>query len=263
VKRWFATSTCRPWTASELIRLFGRALPGGLILMSGADEKVLSTVGKLADLQGLRVLGQVQKPVTPEQMTGLLSRLAAPRARKRPVSAPLQASPQSIRDGIARDEFTVWFQPKVDAVSLRPVGVEALARWQHPLHGVLSPDVFIGVAEREGLVGELSQILASKALMEGARLHDAGFTLSVAVNLSGLWLDNLQLPDFLYATTRAAGLRPSDVILEVTETGVLKELTTALDVLTRLRLKGFGLPSTTSASAIRPSSSSTAFPSPK
>jgi PAS domain S-box-containing protein len=226
----------------ELIRQFGRTgFRGGVILMSGADEKVLSTVGKLADLQGLRVLGQVQKPVTPEQMAGLLSRRVPPRPRRRPASAPLEASPQSIRDGIARDEFTVWFQPKVDAGSLRPVGVEALARWQHPDHGILSPDVFIGVAEREGLVGELSQVLASRALMEGARLHEAGFALSIAVNLSGLWLDDLQLPDFMLATTQAAGLRPSDLILEVTETGVMKELTTALDVLSRLRLKGFGL----------------------
>jgi CheY-like chemotaxis protein len=226
----------------ELIRSFGRSgYRGGLILMSGADEKVLSTVGKLADLQGLRVLGQVQKPVTPEQMTGLLSRRRPPRSRQRPASTPAQASPQSIRDGIARDEFTVWFQPKVDAVSLEAVGVEALARWQHPEHGLLLPDSFIGVAEREGLVGELSQVLVSKALMEGAALRDAGFPLSIAVNLSGLWLDDLQLPDFILATTQAAGLRPADVILEVTETGVMKEVTTALDVLTRLRLKGFGL----------------------
>jgi EAL domain-containing protein (putative c-di-GMP-specific phosphodiesterase class I) len=90
-------------------------------------------------------------------------------------------------------------------------------------------------------VGALSQVLTSRALMEGARLHDIGFPLTIAINLSGLWLDDLQLPDFIHATTQAAGLRPTDVILEVTETGVMKELTTALDVLTRLRLKGFGL----------------------
>jgi EAL domain-containing protein (putative c-di-GMP-specific phosphodiesterase class I)/DNA-binding response OmpR family regulator len=226
----------------ELIRLFGQSgYQGGLILMSGADEKVLSTVGKLADLQGLRVLGQIQKPVTPEQMTGLLSRITPPRIHKRSATTPLQASPQSIRNGIDRDEFTVWFQPTVDAVSLAPVGVEALARWQHPEHGLLPPDVFIEVAEREGLIGELSQILTSKALMEGARLHDAGFALSIAVNLSGLWLDDLQLPDFIFATTRVAGLQPGDVTLEVTETGVMKELATALEVLTRLRLKGYAL----------------------
>ncbi|MBW8328976.1 MAG: EAL domain-containing protein [Thiobacillus sp.] len=226
----------------ELLRRFGRTgFQGGVILMSGADEKVLNTAGKLADLQGLRVLGQVQKPVTPAQMTGLLSRPAAPRIRRRQSAAPLQVSPQSIRDGIARDEFTIWFQPKVDAASLEPVGVEALARWQHPARGILSPDTFIGVAEREGLVGELSQILTSRALMEGARLHDTGFPLTIAINLSGRWLDDLQLPDFIYATTQAAGLRPADILLEVTETGVMKELATALEVLTRLRLKGFGL----------------------
>jgi EAL domain-containing protein (putative c-di-GMP-specific phosphodiesterase class I) len=226
----------------ELIRLFGRTgYQGGVVLMSGADEKLLNTAGKLADLQGLLVLGQVQKPVTPAQMVGLLSQSVAPRSRRRQSSAPQQVSPQSIRDGVVRDEFTIWFQPKVDAVTLKPVGVEALARWQHPGRGILSPDVFIDVAEREGLVGELSQILTSRALMEGARLHDAGFPLTIAINLSGRWLDDLQLPDFIHATTQAAGLRPSDVILEVTETGVMKELTTALDVLTRLRLKGFGL----------------------
>jgi EAL domain-containing protein (putative c-di-GMP-specific phosphodiesterase class I) len=75
----------------------------------------------------------------------------------------------------------------------------------------------------------------------GGLPHDNGFPLSIAINLSGLWLDDLQLPDFIYATTRAAGLRPGDVTLEVTETGVMKDLATALEVLTRLRLKGYEL----------------------
>ncbi len=226
----------------ELIRLFGRTgFKGGLILMSGADEKVLSTAGKLADLQGLRVLGQLMKPVTPAQMAGLLSQANAPRVRKRQLAVMADVSAKDIRGGIDRDEFTIWFQPKVDVASLRPVGVEALARWQHPARGILTPDTFIAVAEREGLVGELSQILTSKALMQGARLHESGFPLTVAVNLSGLWLDDLRLPDFILATTQAAGLHTRDVVLEVTETGVMKDLATALDVLTRLRLKGFGL----------------------
>ncbi len=226
----------------ELIRLFGRTgFKGGLILMSGADEKVLNTVGKLADLQGLNVLGQLLKPVMPAQIVSLLTQKSAPRVRKAPGSFMTEVSSQAIREGMERDEFTVWLQPKVDAGSLKPVGVEALARWQHPGRGIISPDVFISVAEREGLIRELSQILVSKALMEGAKLHEAGFPLTIALNLSGLWLDDLMLPDFILATTHAAKLRPRDVILEVTETGVMKDLTTALDVLTRLRLKGFGL----------------------
>lgn len=224
----------------EVIRLFGRTgYRGKLILMSGADEKVLSTAGKLAELQGLRVLGQVQKPVASSHIVALLSQRSEPRRRLRTVVS--EVSPESIRDGIDRDEFSIWFQPKVDAASLRPVGVEALARWQHPSRGLLLPDSFIGVAERAGLVGELSQVLTSKALVEGSQLRIAGFPLSIAINLSGLWLDDLMLPDFILATALAAHLRPEDIILEVTETGVMKDLTTALDVLTRLRLKGFGL----------------------
>ena len=226
----------------ELLRLFGRTgFQGSVVLMSGADEKVLNTAGKLADLQGLRVLGQVHKPVTPARMTELLSRPVPPRACRHKSVAPQLVSPQCIRDGIARDEFTLWFQPKVDAATLEPLGVEALARWPHPARGLLAPDTFIPVAEREGLVRELSQSLTARALREGARLHAEGFPLTIAINLSGRWLDDLQLPEFILAATQAAGLRPADVILEVTETGVMKELATALEVLTRLRLKGFGL----------------------
>lgn len=226
----------------ELIRLFGRTgFKGGLILMSGADEKVLATVGKLAELQGLRVLGQLLKPATPSQIVSLLTQTSTQRARKRQGSLLTEVSPQAIRDGMDRDEFTLWFQPKVDAGSMKPVGVEALARWQHPGRGTIPPDLFISVAEREGLIRELSQMLVAKALMEGAKLHEAGFNLSIALNLSGLWLDDLNLPDFIFATANAARIPPRDIILEVTETGVMKDVTTALDVLTRLRLKGFGL----------------------
>lgn len=226
----------------ELIRMFGRTgFHGGLILMSGAGEKILSTVSELAGLQGLHVLGQVQKPVMPGQMAALLAHLGASPARKFENSVAPEISPATIREGIARDEFTIWFQPKVDAVTLAPVGVEALARWRRLDGSFVPPDVFITVAEMEGLIGELSQILASKALKEGARLHGAGFPLKISVNLSGRWLNNLSLPDFIMATAQDAGLRASDVILEVTETGVMEDLTTALDVLTRIRLKGFGL----------------------
>ena len=75
----------------------------------------------------------------------------------------------------------------------------------------------------------------------GARLHAAGFALKIAINLSALWLDDLSLPDLMLQSVQAVGLMPSDIILEVTETGVTKDVAVALDVLSRLRLKGFGL----------------------
>ncbi len=226
----------------EMIRRFGQSgFRGGLILMSGADEQLLTTVGKLAQLQGLTVLGQIHKPATPQTMHGLLRQSATVPVDRRPPSIGSVLAPEAIRAGIARQEFSVWLQPKVNAVTLEPEGVEALARWRQADGSLVPPDLFIVVAESCGIIDELSGVLLATALHEGARLHAAGFPLKLSINLSALWLDDLNLPDLMARSTRAVKLTPADIILEVTETGVTKDVAIALDVLTRLRLKGFGL----------------------
>jgi PAS domain S-box-containing protein len=226
----------------ELIRRFGKTgFKGGLILISGAEEKIISTVNNLAVLQGLRVLGQLQKPVSAAQLAILLARTTDLPAQERQAASGPLVSREAICAAMEANEFSIWFQPKVNASTLRVVGMEALARWQLPNGKFIPPDSFITVAEREGVIADLSQLLVSLALTEAAKLFAAGFPLKVAVNLSGTWLNDLTLPDFILSKTNAAGLRAADVILEVTETGVMEDLTTALDVLSRLRLKGFGL----------------------
>jgi PAS domain S-box-containing protein len=216
----------------ELIRHLGKiGFNGGLILISGADEKIITTVNKLAVLQGVRVLGQLQKPVSAAQLAILLAHADDPPAATR----------EAIVAAMEINEFSIWFQPKVDARTLQAVGIEALARWKTSDGKFISPDNFITVAEREGIIGELSRLLVAISLGEAAKLFSAGYPLKVAVNLSGTWLNDLSLPDFILSNTVSSGLQASDVILEVTETGVMEDLTTALDVLSRLRLKGFGL----------------------
>ncbi len=226
----------------EMIRRFGQSgFRGALILMSGADEQLLATVSNLAQLQGLGVLGEVHKPATPQQMIALLRSSLPDQAARQPAGGPSVLTPQSILAGIRNAEFGIWFQPKVRADTLEPVGVEALARWQQADGSQVSPGLFIVAAERAGIIGQLSAVLLDTALRDGARLHRAGFPLSIALNLSALWLDDLNLPDLLLQAVQSQGLQPSDINLEVTETGVTKDIPTALDVLSRLRLKGFGL----------------------
>ena len=226
----------------EMIRRFGQSgFSGGLILMSGADEQLLATVSNLAQLQGLRVLGWIHKPATPELMRGILEGSAAPPSNLKVAGRESVLSPQAILAGIRAGEFSIWFQPKVRADSLVATGVEALARWRQADGTVVSPDLFIVVAERAGIIGELSGVLLGTALREGARLHAAGFPLTISLNVSAAWLDDLNLPDLLLHAAQAEGLTPADIKLEVTETGVTKDIAIALDVLTRLRLKGFGL----------------------
>ena len=226
----------------ELIRKIGQTeFGGGLILMSGADEKVLNTVSKLAGLQGVHVLGQLQKPVMPLQIADLLSRTAKVGKPRRPVFVAPVVTREDILAGIAANEFSVWFQPKVDALSLRPAGLESLARWQRADGKFIPPDIFITVAEHEGAIGELSKVLVVTVLQETAKLHASGYPLKAAINLSGKWLNDLSLPEYILTNTLLVGLRAEDIILEVTETGVMEDMTTALDVLTRMRIKGFGL----------------------
>lgn len=148
--------------------------------------------------------------------------------------------PEAILEGLRNDEFKVYFQPKADIATLQPVGVEALARWWWQ-GNMISPETFIPVAEQHGLVGQLSEVLLTKALIGASCLAEAGFPLSVAVNLSANWLSDRQIPDFIQASVHATGLKVDKVILEITKTGATTDLTETLDILTRLHLKGFKL----------------------
>jgi len=222
----------------ELLReLAARACDQRLILVSGIDERTLGTAAELARAMGLRLCGTLGKPV---RLAALDSLLRLPCAATAAPGAARAISAADLADGLRRDQFSVHFQPKVDAATLRPVGVEALARWQRDGEAV-APDLFIALAERHGLIAQLSEALLAKALVGAARLAERGFELHLSVNVSASWLSDLRLPEFILASTRAVGIAPAQVVLEVTETGLMSDALTALDVLARLRLKGYTL----------------------
>lgn len=146
-------------------------------------------------------------------------------------------SADDILEGIQRNEFEVYFQPKVRPANLLVVGFEAQALWNHAGKPV-SPDIFIDAAERNGLIGQLSEVLITKAMLGGARLVDAGFPWAVTVNVSSDWLADTRLPEFVLATIQATGFKAENLILKISETGVVANVPAALDVICRLRDKG-------------------------
>ncbi len=221
-----------------LRRLAGNAYRGDLILSSGVEERLLQTAADFARARNMRLRGTLKKPVTRDALEKLLTRPS-----EKPSAAAQVAdavSPEDILDGIRRDEFEVHFQPKVEAATLRAVGVEALARWTRAGKPV-SPDEFITTAERHGLIGQLSEVLITKSLVGGAQLAAAGYPLAVSVNISANWLTEVHLPEFIMASILATGFRAENLILDITETGLMADMATALDVMSRLRLKGFKL----------------------
>jgi EAL domain-containing protein (putative c-di-GMP-specific phosphodiesterase class I) len=155
--------------------------------------------------------------------------------------ADVAFTPERIAQGIDADEFFNVYQPKVRLSDGEVTGVETLVRWQHPEYGLVAPARFIEVAEEHGLIDRLTRTILTNALEQGRRWRMDGHEFHVAVNISMESLSSLDFPDFVADTVRKAGLPPHLLVLEVTESRLMRDPLAVLDVLTRIRLKHIGL----------------------
>jgi EAL domain-containing protein (putative c-di-GMP-specific phosphodiesterase class I) len=213
---------------------------GGLVLVSGEDERILQAALTLARAHKLDVLGALQKPVSPEQLqnvleSNLLHSSGAPRA------AHKKYEPEAVRRGIAEGELVNDYQPKVGFASGVVAGVETLVRWKHPRDGLIFPDQFIPVAEEHGLIDDLTRVVLTAALKQSRLWQDMGIALTVSVNVSMNNLRSVDFPDLVTREMREIGVPASLLVLEVTENQLMKDPLVALDILTRLRLKRISL----------------------
>jgi len=142
---------------------------------------------------------------------------------------------------IERDELVLYFQPKIDLRSGKINSVEALVRWQHPQRGFLSPDVFISQAERIGLINQLTFWVLKKALLQCAEFNKAGLDITVAVNLSAGSLNDIRMPGEIAHMLGIAKIKPSMLVLEITESAVMSNPAEALNVLQILDYMGVAL----------------------
>lgn len=212
-----------------------------LILISGFDPGVLHSAQKLATEQGLNLVGSLSKPFRFDELHQLLSGLSiTPKNLARQISIE-PPSADELREALANDELLVYYQPKVGLNGRCVMAVEALVRWQHPVHGLLGPNLFIPTAEQHDLIDDLTWVVLEQAMAQCRSWHDQGLTMQVSINMSANTLKELDLPEKVGKLIRKHGLEPSQIALEVTETVLMQELTKSLDILTRLRMKGFYL----------------------
>jgi len=226
----------------ELLRRLGeRRMVESVIVMSAMDATLLGSVARMASESGLNVLGVLDKPVTREKLAPLLERLAAPA----PAAPRRNRDPflyRDVRAGLDRGEFEPFFQPKFEIASRRMVGAEALARWRHAQHGLVSPGEFIPLAERTGLIGDLTWAIVERSIAAVRGWRDAGFVqLSVAINLSNAFLVDPAVTDRIAASCAKAGVPPDAVTFEITESMAADNIVPVLANLTRLRMRGYGL----------------------
>ncbi|MCP3854362.1 MAG: bifunctional diguanylate cyclase/phosphodiesterase [Actinomycetia bacterium] len=144
----------------------------------------------------------------------------------------------SLREGIQAGEIDVHLQPKVDFASRMVVGAEALVRWNHPEHGLVSPGEFVPIVEQSGLAGDLTRAVLRAALRDLRALHGVYPELTVAVNLTARDVLDPGIPQDVADILTEFDLPGTALVLEVTESSMVVDFETGVDTLERLRAQG-------------------------
>jgi EAL domain-containing protein (putative c-di-GMP-specific phosphodiesterase class I)/DNA-binding NarL/FixJ family response regulator len=217
-----------------------------LVLVSGQDRRVLASASRLATAHGLKVAAIFTKPFITTDLRSCLSEQKSAiscgtTARLRRIPPDIRAA--RIEQALRAHEIVLHYQPQVSVHTLEWLGVEALVRWEHPEFGLLAPDTFVPIVERNPqLMRDFSQYIIRTAFHElvppGAV---GGFTGRIAMNVSADVLAETDFPGQLVSMAAEAGLDHERIVLEITETTLPTEPVKALAIQTRLRMRGVSL----------------------
>ncbi|MEX2107511.1 MAG: EAL domain-containing protein [Solirubrobacterales bacterium] len=143
-----------------------------------------------------------------------------------------------LREALEKDEFFLAYQPTINLSDMSPTGVEALIRWEHPERGVLQPDTFIPLLEETGLIAEVGKWVLDQACAQGATWREAGYPISMAVNVSARQLDSDQITADIEGALSDSGLEPEALTIEVTETTLMRNAEETAQRLTAIKQLG-------------------------
>jgi EAL domain-containing protein (putative c-di-GMP-specific phosphodiesterase class I) len=220
----------------EIVRnIAARKCDARIVMMSGANHKILASAIRVAISQGLNVLGYLTKPFSVRDVRTLLDT-----GRRQSI----MPSAEELSQAIEAEQLCLFYQPKVHLgpqQQMAVTGSEALLRWQHPDHGLITPDRILPVAEANNLMAPLTDFVVKTAIAQLKAWKGDGIDLVVSVNIPPNLLTDRYMPDRLEAQMAEAQLDPSNLCLEMTENAAIGDFADAAEILTRFRLKGFGL----------------------
>ena len=213
-----------------------RGMP--VILVSGADQTLLDTAGRIAEMHKLRVIGTFAKPFSLDvlktammEWSQVIDQGMDPTGPKVIINADLLLDP---------DLLHLAYQPKVSTQTGEALGVEALVRWRHKDHGDVSPAILVALVEQEARTSELLDLVMMMAARDRKRYRALASLADISINISVLDLNDEELPRRAQRVLLEAA--PSERwTFEVTETAPITDVAPALAILTRLRIAGFHL----------------------
>jgi len=226
----------------ELARKIAKdELAGSVIILSSKDPSLILSIGTMAESDGLSVLGTFKKPLQVKDLETSLKMLATKKVKTDSHTLYNRLTKEDILQGIQNKEITLFYQPKLTCKGLLLKGVEALARWDHPSLGFVSPVEFITAAEQFNVISQLTHYLFELALAQKADWRKHGVNFHLAFNLSPLSLSDCDLAEKISQQVNHYQIDAKDIVLEVTENAICGEVSRAIETLAKLRLAGFKL----------------------
>lgn len=211
-----------------------------LIISSAIAPDLRLAIQQLARLTGYQVLGDLGKPFTRDELKVLMLRYCPSAPYQVPPTIDKLPSATEIQSGLNDGEFIPFYQPKLNLQTLEVIGMEVLVRWQHPLHGLISPGLFLGAMRHFGFLNAMTQTIARQALSFLREQQLIG-ELRLSINVE---TEQLARPDLLEAVRQnldAERVPAQSLILEITESGLMQAPITSIENLVRLRLLGCGV----------------------
>lgn len=213
-----------------------------VIILSGMDKKLLMAASQISQLNEIKLLGTIEKPISLSQLHNMLNQHGNTTFKTRsPSSNQRTFSLDEIMEGIRQKQFKPFLQPKVNLKTGKIVGAEALARWVHPEHGVITPNAFIPILEQNKCIDELTFLMLEESALACKDLIKQNHALSISVNLSLVSLNNPDVAKMITDIFDNVKVNPKYIYLEITESAAMTDGAIALENLARLYMNGFTL----------------------
>jgi EAL domain-containing protein (putative c-di-GMP-specific phosphodiesterase class I)/ActR/RegA family two-component response regulator len=213
---------------------------GSVILLSVASAREMHSVQRLLSGSGFTILGTLTKPAARDALRGLLETWPPP--PRTLIAVPLAChSALDLRAANRGQQWALHYQPQVDLRTGALAGMEALIRWNHPRHGLVSPASFIAAAEKCGAIHAMTEWVVRNALIQQRMWRDAGLSVRMSINISADVLHTAASFARLNALVGQPWVMPTNVTFELTERRLMTPSSVALANLVRLRLQHFSL----------------------
>lgn len=213
-----------------------------VVVTSDIALELRQAIGQMASLLGLRVLGELCKPLSVTAMEELIGKYLASTEVDSPHSRTLdEVTDSEVLEAFEKGEISVYYQPKFNIKTLEVTSVEALARWRHPSRGELPPSLFISVLEKLGLLDALLHQQIEDCLTLRKEAWAYGFPLKFAINVQAFQFANEGLSSQIALILKRFDAPGSSLSFEMTETGILDPQPASLENMVRLRMMGCGL----------------------